>query len=160
VALLEGCEVDDLDDGQDESRRYKSLSSGPTPIVVDVDGIEAAAAKTIEYIKSFRADLTDGSSRTICAVAPSEKLRDVLSAKVEATGLPCVTMTAQANHSEEQDAVHFATMHRAKGLEFDAVVVVAPISYFGSPEESSVQRRLMYVAITRAKRFAALIRLA
>ena len=29
VAFLEGCEVDDLDDGHDETRRYKSLSHGP-----------------------------------------------------------------------------------------------------------------------------------
>ena len=33
VALLEGVEVDDLDDGADDNRRYKSLSHGPAPIV-------------------------------------------------------------------------------------------------------------------------------
>ena len=50
-------------------------------------------------------------------------------------------------------------MHRAKGLEFDAVVVVAPESFFGDIEETQNQRRLMYVALTRAKRAAILIRL-
>ena len=51
-------------------------------------------------------------------------------------------------------------MHRAKGLEFDSVVVVAPESFFGDPEETGGQRKLMYVALTRAKRTAALIRMA
>jgi hypothetical protein len=45
VALLEGCEVDDLDDGHDETKRYKSLSHGPQRrAVVTADGLEAAAA--------------------------------------------------------------------------------------------------------------------
>ena len=35
VALLEGCDVDDLDDGHDETRRYKSLSHGPVPLVLE-----------------------------------------------------------------------------------------------------------------------------
>ena len=48
-------------------------------------------------------------------------------------------------------------MHRAKGLEFDAVVVVAPKSYFGDVEQTVNQRKLMYVALTRAKRAARLI---
>jgi AAA domain len=33
VALLEGVEVDDLDDGTDDNSRYKSLSHGPAPIM-------------------------------------------------------------------------------------------------------------------------------
>lgn len=34
-------------------------------------------------------------------------------------------------------------MHRAKGLEFDAVVVVAPLSFLGDPEETQDQRKLL-----------------
>lgn len=159
VALLEGCEVDDLDDGHDETRRYKSLSHGPAPSVVSTDGIEAAAAKVLDFIKSFRADKADGEAQSVCVIASSEKNREVLAKQVGGAGLTCVTITAQANHSDSRDAVHFATMHRAKGLEFDAVVVVAPESFFGVPEETGNQRKLMYVALTRAKRAAALVRL-
>lgn len=46
VALLEGCDIDDLDGGQDDNRRYKSLSHGPMPEIVttasQVDAIQAA----------------------------------------------------------------------------------------------------------------------
>lgn len=159
VALLEGCEVDDLDDGHDETRRYKSLSHGPAPSIVTVDGLEAAAACVVEFIKAFRAG--DGHSEvpSVCVIASSEKNREALAKQVQGVGLSCVTITAQANHSDSRDAVHFATMHRAKGLEFDAVVVVAPDSYLGAPEETANQRKLLYVALTRAKRAAALVEL-
>lgn len=157
VALLEGCEVDDLDDGHDETRRYKSLSHGPAPSVVSADGFEAAASQVIGLIRAFREG--DGGAPSVCVIASSEKTREALAKQVQGAGFTCVTITAQANHSEGRDVVQFATMHRAKGLEFDAVVVVAPVSYFGAPEETGNQRKLIYVALTRAKRTAALIQL-
>ena len=45
-------------------------------------------------------------------------------------------------------------MYRAKGLEFDVVVVVAPSAYLGDPEGTQNQRKLLYVALTRAKQGA------
>lgn len=42
VALLERVEVDDLDDGQDESSRYRSLTHGPAPVEVHAAGMEEA----------------------------------------------------------------------------------------------------------------------
>jgi superfamily I DNA/RNA helicase len=35
-------------------------------------------------------------------------------------------VTAQSSHTDEQGAIYLSTMHRAKGLEFDFVVVIAP----------------------------------
>ena len=64
---------------------------------------------------------------------------------------------AQSNHADARDVVHLATMHRAKGLEFDCVMVIAPKSYLGAPQESETQRKLLYVALTRAKRGAMLL---
>jgi hypothetical protein len=160
VALLEGCEVDDLDDGHDETKRYKSLSRGPAPVVVQVEGLEAAAAQAIGFIKALRAEAADGQTPTICVIASSEKTREAMAKQLLAAGLASVTITAQSNHGDARDTVHFATMHRAKGLEFDAVVVVAPQSYFGDAEQTVNQRKLMYVALTRAKRAAVLIRVA
>ena len=50
-------------------------------------------------------------------------------------------------------------MHRAKGLEFDRVIVIAPAAYFGDPRETETQRKLIYVALTRAKREALLLKM-
>lgn len=159
VALLEGCEVDDLDDGHDETRRYKSLSHGPVPSVVTADGVEAAAAQAIHFIKALRKGKGDGEAPSVCVIASSEKNREALAKQVQGAGLSSVTITAQANHSDTRGVVHFATMHRAKGLEFDAVAVVAPGTFFGHPEETLQQRKLLYVALTRAKRAAILVKM-
>jgi hypothetical protein len=158
VALLEGCEVDDLDDGQDETKRYKSLSHGPAPTITTADGLEAAAAQATDFIKTLRTQTADAPP-SICVIASSEKNREAMANQLLSAGLAGVTISAQSNHAEAHDAVHFATMHRAKGLEFDAVVVIAPGAFFGNPEETASQRKLMYVALTRAKREAMLIQL-
>ncbi len=63
------------------------------------------------------------------------------------------------NYDNDEDAVVLMSMHAAKGLEFDVVFIVGveegifPSSRsFGSLEELEEERRLMYVAITRAKK--------
>lgn len=150
VALLEGCEIDDLDDGKDESRRYKSISHGPAPQIISVDGLEGAAAAAISFVKQWRTE--NGERLSFCVVGHSERVRDGLAQQLQAAGLACATITAQSNHAGAQDIVHVATMHRAKGLEFDCVVVVTPASYFGAPEDTEGFRKLLYVALTRAKR--------
>ena len=62
------------------------------------------------------------------------------------------------SHSADEDAVVMMTMHSAKGLEFPAVFVVGMeegifpgIRAIGEAEEMEEERRLCYVALTRAK---------
>jgi DNA helicase-2/ATP-dependent DNA helicase PcrA len=56
------------------------------------------------------------------------------------------------------DAVELLTFHRAKGLEFDTVFVtglergLVPIAHAEVPAERAEERRLLYVALTRAER--------
>lgn len=56
------------------------------------------------------------------------------------------------------DAVSLLTMHRAKGLEFDVVIVAGleeglmPIAHASSPADLEEERRLLYVALTRSRR--------
>ncbi len=159
VALLEGCEVDDLDDGHDETRRYKSLSHGPVPTEVTAEGLEAAARHAVTFISQLRDDVGEGQPPSVCVIAPGEKIRDALASQLQVASLRCVTISAQSNHPDARDAVHVATMHRAKGLEFDAVVVLATPSYFAANEDMHDKRKLIYVALTRAKRAAMLVRL-
>ena len=61
----------------------------------------------------------------------------------------------------EQDKVVISTIHAAKGLEFDYVYIVGceknifPVSRaFDDPDDMEEERRLMYVALTRAKKKA------
>ena len=62
-------------------------------------------------------------------------------------------------YNEGDDAVVLMTMHSAKGLEFPTVFLVGfedglfpGMRAIGDPEEMEEERRLCYVAITRAKR--------
>jgi DNA helicase-2/ATP-dependent DNA helicase PcrA len=56
-----------------------------------------------------------------------------------------------------EDAVELLTFHRAKGLEFATVFVtglergLVPISHAETPAERAEERRLLYVALTRAE---------
>ncbi len=64
---------------------------------------------------------------------------------------------AALGHAPVMDGVTLASMHAAKGLEWDAVFLpglaegVMPIVYARTPEAIEEERRLLYVAITRAR---------
>ena len=66
--------------------------------------------------------------------------------------------TDMDNYDPEADAVILMTIHRAKGLEFPTVFLVGMeetifpgLRAIGEPDEMEEERRLCYVAITRAK---------
>lgn len=159
VALLEGCEVDDLDDGHDETHRYKSLSHGPAPVVMDVDGIENAVKLAIESVKGWQSKDVEGHIGSTCVIASSKTMREALAKQFVNAGFKTSVIDANQNIASDAACIHFATMHRAKGLEFDRVVVIAPTHYLGDPKETGSERKLIYVALTRAKQEAVLLKI-
>ncbi|RKS72519.1 DNA helicase-2/ATP-dependent DNA helicase PcrA [Motilibacter peucedani] len=64
---------------------------------------------------------------------------------------------ASAQHAPTVEGVTLASLHAAKGLEWDAVFVVGlvegllPISFADTPEAVEEERRLLYVGLTRAR---------
>lgn len=71
------------------------------------------------------------------------------------------SVTLQSNLEDEDDdlpSVNVSTVHASKGLEFDYVFIVGaeenvfPLARCGEIEDLEEERRLMYVAITRARK--------
>lgn len=65
----------------------------------------------------------------------------------------------EAQHAPAADGVTLASIHAAKGLEWDAVFLIGlsdgllPISMATTPEQIAEERRLLYVGVTRAREF-------
>lgn len=91
-------------------------------------------------------------------------LADELSAaRGESFGMPEFVLELQerssAQHAPSVQGVTLASLHAAKGLEWEAVFLVGlseglvPISFADTPQTVDEERRLLYVGITRARRF-------
>lgn len=145
VALLEGVEVDDLDGGSDEIVRYKSLLRGPRP-----ERIEDASMETIrDGLRTFiEAALDENRDIKIGLMATTVRLRDQLARQIREAGYKVATVNHREKLSRKDAQIFAMTLHRAKGLEFDAVAVVV------NRELDDRLRQLVYVGITRAKRMA------
>ncbi|MHA7292826.1 ATP-dependent DNA helicase UvrD2 [Arthrobacter sp. HLT1-21] len=95
-------------------------------------------------------------------------LADELSASRAADGFTLQDFVAEleeraaAQHAPTVQGVTLASLHTAKGLEWDAVFLVGlseglmPISFADTPEAVDEERRLLYVGITRAREHLAL----
>ena len=68
-------------------------------------------------------------------------------------------MREDSKDDHDHNAVTVTTIHKAKGMEWDAVLIprfvdgVIPISFAKLPAEIDEERRLAYVAITRARKY-------
>ncbi|WP_323055280.1 MULTISPECIES: ATP-dependent DNA helicase UvrD2 [Streptomyces] len=69
-----------------------------------------------------------------------------------------LSQRAAAQHAPPVEGVTLASLHAAKGLEWEAVFLVGmvegvlPITYAKTPAQIEEERRLLYVGVTRARR--------
>ncbi|MCX7175445.1 MAG: AAA family ATPase [Proteobacteria bacterium] len=149
VATLESCEVDDLDEGSDEVKRYKSLSHGAAPKTLDFQHLEDALGSLQPLLK---ASLAEG--RSVCVIVPTKHDASAVYGCLKAGKILATILGPDERDQPDSKAVRIATMHRAKGLEFDEVVLLIPRNWVDVRSGADNSQRLKYVALTRAKRVA------
>jgi hypothetical protein len=136
VALLEGVAVDDLDDGTDDNSRYKSLSHGPAPILESCPSREAL----VERVKAILAawGVVPGAPHlgATCIMAESKAARDQLMTALRTAGYAVESIEPDTRVSTEANCLLCATMHRAKGLEFQNVIVTSTTVRIAGPAGS------------------------
>ncbi|MDY6852707.1 MAG: ATP-dependent helicase, partial [Thermodesulfobacteriota bacterium] len=138
-------------------------------------GIERLLGGTSHYaLNSGRADPTGNSNLSLGDVAVLYRLHtqaEPLAQALAQAGLPVQQAKIAPLHETDDldfsaEKINLLTMHAAKGLEFEAVFIVGleqellPYRPPGKPPAHQVEeeRRLFYVALTRAKRFLYLTR--
>ncbi|MEH6387771.1 MAG: UvrD-helicase domain-containing protein [Pseudomonas profundi] len=162
VSILEGVAVDDLDGGVDTQAYYHSLMHGPAP---DVQQFTSRQEQVDEVLRNLH--IHNLPVEACCVVARTRKELMELRSLFESRQQNCHLLDGRSANTPE-GSLNLATMHRVKGLEFDAVFVVSvnkglvPLDYVVNSAADSVTRRqreneeraLLYVSLTRARKLA------
>jgi len=162
VSLLEGEEIDDMDNGVDRSGDYKSLYHGPKPLVKHFDTYE----DEVKFIESYIADLKkEDETCRICIVARTQKIIDGYNTYLTSKNVPTVKISRNTKDNISNTGIRLATMHRVKGLDFDHVIIasmnkgIVPLEVADKSDEQQIEnerllkeKSLVFVAATRAKK--------
>jgi mRNA-degrading endonuclease RelE of RelBE toxin-antitoxin system len=158
--LIASESTDDLDNGTEDRTSTRSLLRGPSPTFAAFPQRPAELADAVRWIKECRA--RGIAAEEIAVFSRTTKRSEELEAKLSSEGV------AAAGLDDEHvtpGAIQVGTMHRAKGLEFKAVLVIdASADTLPSPGlmKSAIdpqdrdnalarERQLLYVAMTRAR---------
>ena len=162
VSVMEGVEVDDLDEGLDSLKGYRSLFSGPDPELEGVASQEAELDLIALHVETMPEDVSQSS---ICVLARTNRLVGAIEEHLKERGLQVVRI-AEGKVDPRDKGVRVATMHRAKGLEFDTIFMAgmnaetipppaalnSAVDPAGRRQAIEQERSLVHVAATRAKR--------
>lgn len=153
--------ADDMDGGVEPRTGTRSLLRGPEPRLAGHASREEELEAALGTIRGW---LNDGlSAEAIGVFARTGKRTNELVDVLDEAGISWRRLSEK--EASRTGAVQLGTMHRAKGLEFKAVLVLgcsdrevpSPLATRGvdDPQDREVaearERRLLYVAMTRAR---------
>jgi hypothetical protein len=158
VALLNDVKVDDLDEGEDDNTKYKSLMHGAAPTIRTCKTFPKEVATIAEFVKAADASKT-------CLVTRTNKDLDQYDAALRELGISSYRIRRSEADDRSKPGLRLATMHRVKGLEFERMIIAGvnegkvPLLHGdadsddrGVKEEAELRERaLFYVASTRAR---------
>jgi DNA helicase-2/ATP-dependent DNA helicase PcrA len=135
----------------------EALCSSAGPLVVHADRLRQALAPLIIAAYEDPNPRLEDLGALVLACSDATRLSDVAAA--QALDPPASTGNLAGPPMMDEDWLVLSTVHSAKGLEFDAVHVIHAADgnfpsdmSLGTPEGLEEERRLFYVAVTRARR--------
>jgi DNA helicase-2/ATP-dependent DNA helicase PcrA len=139
-ADADGSDASGLPGALSAAVRHVLASAGLTAQPPSTRGATRDRWESLASIAALAADLSDSRPETTLADFAAE-----------------IAQRAEVGHAPAANAVTLATIHAAKGLEWDAVLVpglvegIMPIVHARTAEGIEEERRLLYVAVTRAR---------
>lgn len=164
VSILEGVNVDDLDEGTDNLRGYVSLIHGAHPQLVACGSEAEELSGLVAWIENLiKSDTRPADIGVLCCRRVDV---DRVDSTLRSAGIATVILQAGTADDRKAPGVRLTTMHRAKGLEFFAVAIpfmadatfppsVALKSAVDAADKIDIldqYRSLLHVAATRAKK--------
>jgi DNA helicase-2/ATP-dependent DNA helicase PcrA len=153
----------------------RAVRDGPAVQIVDCPSARAEAEQILVRLESLvggtslfavdsgrgdRAEHADLGFGDVAVLVRTKAQRGEVLEALGRSAVPCIAVGEDEPHDPRSQKVAVMTMHAAKGREY-AVVFVAgverglvPLELDGFDTDPSEEARLLYVAITRAKRLA------
>jgi len=148
--ILQGLEIDDLDDGVVTTFGDRSVFKGPEPMIETCENEEVEVGAVVAWVDMLMKDY-NLASHEICVAPYKSAIRTAL----EGAGLPTLQLKPRmADPGETEPGIRMGTIYRIKGLEFRAVALVCaassdPMNDITNAESND--RCARYVAATRAR---------
>ena len=161
LGIVSGASFDDLDEGSDTLDGYRSEFSGPVPTLRGYASRAEELAALTWTIKEWQADGI--ALRDMCVVARSNTHREEAGKALRSAGFTTLALGPATSPQDDDPGIRVMTMHRAKGLEFQAMAVVGaddetipprwliPDDGVDARQFIQQERCLLYVACSRAR---------
>lgn len=160
ISLLQGGNYTDIEDDTESTKEYRSVRSGPAPVVVQADNTDAELRAVAKQVWRWLA--SGVAPESVAVLARTVQVVNRVSAALDDENVPNVS--ASQGESAGKGKVSVMTMHSAKGMEFERVVVMgvsasdlssmAGLNRLPDSESEDAllrERSLLYVAASRAR---------
>ncbi len=119
-------------------------------------GAQREQWEALAALVSLAEEMANAAASALSSVGPADAARPGVSLAAFCDEL---ARRAEQQHAPTVEGVTLASLHSAKGLEWDAVFLVGladgtlPTTYAKTPDQLEEERRLLYVGVTRARQW-------